>query len=255
MKIYRFIKNLCTTLSYVIFPKKKNILELERMSVVELFLKLEKSSGGLNELRQNMLIRMEKTYDGLYKQNLVAKNNPNFPKLNYAIFSYKDQRVKDLIWEIKYKKNEILISKIAEIVFGFLCENFESGACIIPVPQHKSLVREKGFNQSILIVKKLMEIDQESDLDKNENLDQGAKFIYNFAILKKSRKTKKQNKTSSRSERLTNLAGAFECLQSCRGRSFIIIDDVYTTGATTSEIRKVLMEAGASSVCSVCIAH
>ena len=59
----------------------------------------------------------------------------------------------------------------------------------------------------------------------------------------------------SRAERLKNQHNAFVVQTSVQGLSVILVDDVTTTGATLLEARKVLLEAGATSVQAYTVAH
>ena len=60
-----------------------------------------------------------------------------------------------------------------------------------------------------------------------------------------------------REERLANVIGSFEARkhETIKGKKIILIDDVRTTGATMSEAKKVLKEAGAKKVIGVVVAR
>jgi competence protein ComFC len=63
--------------------------------------------------------------------------------------------------------------------------------------------------------------------------------------------------TLKQEERLANLYGAFKISHSdqIRGRSILVVDDIYTTGTTVQEIARILMNAGAKSVDCFAFAH
>ena len=63
----------------------------------------------------------------------------------------------------------------------------------------------------------------------------------------------KQQAKLDRNERKSNLSGAFSIFDSTilKKRAILLVDDVMTTGATFSEMRRVLIRAGASAVYGV----
>ena len=102
--------------------------------------------------------------------------------------------------------------------------------CICHVPLHKRRRRQRGFDQAQELAQKLSETTS----------------IPYVCALKRIRHTKAQTKLRQR-DRLKNMKGAFESIVPIRG-DVLLIDDVLTTGATTSECADVLMRAGARSV-------
>lgn len=105
---------------------------------------------------------------------------------------------------------------------------------IVPVPLYHVRYRERGYNQARIlaeIVSKAFEIPV---------LTQG---------LQRIRNTKNQARLSPK-ERWTNIDGAFKMrtLNFVIDRNILIVDDLFTTGATASEIARVLKAAGAKKV-------
>lgn len=196
----------------LIFPKSSRVLRLEAMSPDSLLTSLPKST--------------------------LSTSNVS------CIFKYQSNRVKELVWEIKYKRNAKLLSSIGELMYERI-QSFGEEFCIISVPQNKMKVYKRGFNQSEELVKAI----QEKDMQKN--------FIYRTDLLKKVRKTARQNSLKSREARSRNLVDSFRCTDQifASGKIFVLVDDVYTTGTTISEIRKVLIQAGARKVIGLTVAH
>lgn len=109
-------------------------------------------------------------------------------------------------------------------------ECFSRGV-VVPVPLHLRRLRERGFNQSLLIAREVaatlgMEVDYRS--------------------LRRTRYTEKQTGLTA-AERRKNVVGAFEAARPERvcGKSVLLVDDVFTTGTTARECAKVLKAAGA----------
>jgi competence protein ComFC len=178
-----------------------------------------------------------------------------------AIFSYEDSRVREIIWEIKYRKNRTLAKKMAEILYDVLkqelservvMENFIN-PLLIPLPMSTERRAERGFNQTEMLCEELVAIDTPAiGSAGRENL-----FEYAPNILIKDRHTESQTKTTSKRERVRNIEHSMRVLNEAeaKGRNIILLDDVSTTGATMREAKRALREAGSKKILSVAIAH
>jgi ComF family protein len=105
---------------------------------------------------------------------------------------------------------------------------------LLPVPLHIKRLRERGFNQTHLVNKKWARLEG---------------IPFDGLTLSRSRWTEPQT-SLARAERRKNVKGAFSLLHPDRvkGVRILLVDDVFTTGATVNECSKVLMKAGAESV-------
>ncbi len=120
---------------------------------------------------------------------------------------------------------------------------------LIPVPLHPLRERFRGFNQSALLADILAaEIALELlSVDKN--------------LLVRHRFTLPQARSKNKQARKDNLEGAFRLSQaegaakSVRGKTFWLIDDVATTGATLEACARVLKEHGAKKVFGIVVAR
>jgi ComF family protein len=112
---------------------------------------------------------------------------------------------------------------------------------IIPVPLHVTRLRQRGFNQSLILA---------------HELSNTFSLPLLFDNLERVRQTRPQVELSG-SERIKNVAGAFSLRRpdEMRDRDVLLIDDVYTTGATLNECARVLKDAGASRVTALTIAR
>ena len=109
---------------------------------------------------------------------------------------------------------------------------------VIAVPLHSSTMRQRGFNQSELIARAMLKL-------KPAALD--AKL--NTSALVRHRMTESQTGLTP-PQRRENVRGAFKVERGDQisGRDILLIDDVFTTGATVSECARVLRRAGAGRV-------
>lgn len=102
---------------------------------------------------------------------------------------------------------------------------------VVPVPLHPARLKERGFNQSLLLAREVAKALRASlDIDG----------------LARVRQTPQQT-TLTAAERRKNVAGAFRVARpgSFKGRQVLLVDDVYTTGSTIRECAKALRDDGA----------
>ena len=110
---------------------------------------------------------------------------------------------------------------------------------IVSVPLSIKGLRDRGFNQSLLlarIIAKEMKVPLLMD------------------VLFKKKETPPQIGLSSK-ERFSNLQGSFEVKEDIEGLRLLLVDDVITTGATVTECSKELLRAGAKQVVVVALAR
>jgi ComF family protein len=113
---------------------------------------------------------------------------------------------------------------------------------VLPVPLHRRRFRRRGFNQAYLLAKALIRqlnrIESESTIT---TVERGA--------LLRTRRTASQTGLK-RKGRLQNIKDAFRVKKTAaiKDRRILLIDDIYTTGATVNECAKVLLGSGALRV-------
>ena len=147
-----------------------------------------------------------------------------------------DTVLKKLIHHFKYRGQTGTLAETEPLIEGYFSELGESfeGFQVVPVPLHFKKLRERGFDQSFLLAKQVA---------KTLNLPMVT------GLLRRSRETDPQAK-KTRGERNKNIIGAFEVNRpdQAAGKSFLLVDDVFTTGATVNEAAKVLKRARAERV-------
>jgi len=113
---------------------------------------------------------------------------------------------------------------------------------VVPVPLHSKKLRMRGFNPSFLLVKDWVHIGK----FLNARLPD---IPVDVNVLAKRRWTEPQTGLG-RKERLANIKNAFNISDGSKitGKRILLVDDVYTTGATVNECAKVLLKGGAGHV-------
>ena len=158
--------------------------------------------------------------------------------LSFPIFNYRNKDVKTLIWALKYKAHPQILDRLASILYEEIIavaeEHMEfegkTNITLVPIPMSNQRLREKGFNQTEILCEKINKISV------------GVISVLN--ILEKTKNTTHQTSLHRR-ERLQNMRGSIQLRQGYAGQVppdslLIIIDDVYTTGATITEARRAL---------------
>jgi ComF family protein len=112
---------------------------------------------------------------------------------------------------------------------------------IVPVPLHRRRLRERGFNQAVILARAL---------SKRFGIP------LDFMSLRRDLFTPPQVGLG-RKERSANVHGAFSVRHPERiaGRRILLVDDVYTTGSTLAECARVLVRAKAESVAVLTLAR
>lgn len=177
------------------------------------------------------------------KEPLFFKNE-DLERL-YFVGEYKNPVLKKFIRSFKYPpfltdlKEEL--TKIFTTYFSFLSLPVSfSEFYLLPVPLEKKKEKWRGFNQSEEIAKILSSL---------------LSLPLSKGIIKKIKITLPQV-TLSEKERKDNVKGAFsaEDKEKIKGKKFLIVDDVFTTGATMKEIAKILKQNGAEKIWGIVLA-
>ena len=156
---------------------------------------------------------------------------------------YYEGPLQEAIHRWKYRERLSLTAIFGEWMADALRRHWGDASpdFLIPVPLHRARLRERGFNQALLLAR---------ELSRRTGIPCGQR------ILLKGKPTLPQVNLSG-SEREKGVRGAFQmtdrgCL---KGKSILLVDDVYTTGATVNECSKVLMSGGAGRVDVLTLAH
>lgn len=159
---------------------------------------------------------------------------PPFERARSAVVY--DEIARTLVSRLKYGDRPELALFCARLMAGAGHELWSDAPILVPVPLHPARQRERRYNQSAELAQHLGRL-------TGLAVDQG--------LVRRSRKTRQQVGLSG-DGRQRNVAGAFavapDILVRTRGRRVVLVDDVYTTGATTKAVTRTLQRAGVEAV-------
>lgn len=163
------------------------------------------------------------------KKCRVCKTNDfQFDKAR-SVFLFNES-VQKLIHEFKYNEMTRIAKFFARFAQDYLnrYQPFEHVDCIAPVPLHKVRKRERGFNQAEYLTREISKFMNWKHIPK---------------LVKRKRFTETQTKLK-KIQRKENVSEAFSINNKfkIKGKNILLIDDVFTTGATTNSIAEILKE-------------
>lgn len=161
------------------------------------------------------------------------------PPYDHTIAAYRYAfPVDKLIQALKFREHLILANYLADALIPGIVLRPD---CMIALPLHPLRLRERGFNQSMLLARRI---------SNRLNIP----LLHDFC--ERVRNTPAQSMLPWK-ERDKNMREAFACKpgSDVRGKHVAIMDDVMTTGASMSELARALKQAGASEVSAWVVAR
>jgi ComF family protein len=146
---------------------------------------------------------------------------------NLSLFEYRDE-IRELLYQYKFRNRLRLAGVLAEFYARALRASFP-GAVLVPAPASPQAVRRRGW-------------------DPVERICRVLEREYGFAAGRAlARRPGPAQKLLGYEERLRNLRGTIR-LRQPPAREPVLIDDVFTTGATANECARLLRQGGALRV-------
>ena len=140
---------------------------------------------------------------------------------------------REMVRLLKYNSlSDLAIEMADDMIHAAEAADIAHPDIITYVPMHARRRRQKFFDQAEVLARHVAAAVQMQD----------------SKALKRVRYSRQQARTRGYAARMRNVENAFSVQQNVEGRHVLLIDDVYTTGATSSECARVLMEAGACRV-------
>lgn len=158
-----------------------------------------------------------------------------------SVFRYDDSTAR-LLHSFKYGGRTTALATFGALKKSLAhLEELNDQDFIVPVPLHRNRLKERGFNQALLLAKVFFP-------DQKERIHP--------ALMERCRWTVPQTGLKGK-ERRKNLKNAFKVKDRIRleGKKILIVDDVFTTGTTVNECARTLKQAGAGDVQALTLAR
>ncbi len=160
---------------------------------------------------------------------------PQYLLARSALLYERDDPLREVLLLFKHGRRDALGGPLGRLMADRAAPLFGHPTidAVVPIPLHRKREQDRGFNQSEILARVVGKRLERPVLRKT---------------LRRIRATLPQ--TGKPRERVRNVRGAFAVVKPERieGRSLLLVDDVFTTGATVNECAKVLMKAGARGV-------
>ena len=156
-----------------------------------------------------------------------------------AEFQYRGV-IADAVKNLKYHNKKYLAEYLSNFLFDVFVRSEFPCDVVIPAPISEKSLKQRGFNQTELLCSSF----------------EDAGFCVDSTCLIKRLETQNQVALNYK-DRQTNLVGAFKVANknAVKNKNVLLVDDIFTTGATVSEISNTLKNAGAKSVFVVTLCH
>ena len=169
----------------------------------------------------------------------ICSHREFYPEKNIILFEYKEAAMK-LVHALKFKG----IRSIAEAFIPYACERIGEIAAefdiITSVPMLRKKVKSRGYNQSAVIAEGV------------------AKKLGKFYLpILRERENSLVQRDLNYTERFINVIDRYEIIENNRiiDKKILVVDDVFTTGATLNECSRCVLAGGASKVFTFAVAR
>ena len=139
---------------------------------------------------------------------------------------------------LKFAKNRSVAVPLADLLAAGIRNASWQADALVPLPLHFTRARERTYNQAETIARALGT----------------ALNVPVLNALERTRDTQRQARLQKR-DREANIKGAFKAVNPVTGLELLLVDDVYTSGATVTEATFALLSAGAKRVRVVTLAR
>ncbi|GAE32777.1 ComF family protein [Halalkalibacter hemicellulosilyticus] len=153
--------------------------------------------------------------------------------MNRSLYEY-NSFLKEWLAVYKFRGDAIVASYFAKLL-SVMYHHFFQGDLVVPVPLSEKRLKARGFNQASLIM---------------EGWAEDHDVLARVEGEKQSKKSRKQRISQVTDQPFRMNEQGIELV---RGRSIVLVDDIYTTGTTVRQVARLLKEAGAQKVSSMTV--
>jgi len=174
------------------------------------------------------------------KRELCVRNINSYVDKLISLFVYQD-KIRESILQFKFDGKAYIGKSFSELMCEIIISNKMNIDMVIPVPIHRKRYLERGYNQSEILSK---------------FISHKINVRHDNKVLKKVKNNLAQStlETDKRKKNVLNVY-QFNINRNIIGKRILLVDDIYTTGATANECAKVLKENGAKEVICMTIAY
>lgn len=164
-----------------------------------------------------------------------------------AVSSFKyDGTAKQLVYKLKYGGAKYVALPLSQyLVESYKNSDFENIDIVTCVPLSSERIKSRGYNQAQVLAEEFCKLLQAQNIN----------LVQNYNLVKRVKNTPTQT-SLTKQERRENLKDAFEFCgekDEIKGKNILIIDDIFTTGATIEALTSVLNKYKANKVyCLTC---
>ena len=171
----------------------------------------------------------------MYNSTVCSSCNQHRYAFDGAVSAFHyEGHIKDAVHRLKFSKKPYLAAVFSHYINSVLPSTDYD--CIVYPPINRKTFYKRGYNQAELMAE---------ELSKRTGIP----------MLKNALRKEKQNEVQSRmngKDRFRNVSGAFSVSRQAKkklcGKRLLLVDDVFTTGATASECAKILKKQKAAFV-------
>ena len=173
-----------------------------------------------------------------------CKNNKRTFDKAISPFEYS-KTAQNLIYKLKYNKEKYIAKVFAKPLFDcFNKNNLEKIDIVTCIPLSKKRKKERRFNQAEVIAREFVK-------ELNEEIKE------NYNLVERIKDTPTQTNLT-KTQRHENLKNAFKLVcnkKEIKDKNILIVDDVFTTGATMDELSKILKRAKCGKIYCLTVCH
>ena len=225
----------------IFFPRDiKCLVCKEELSHNTLYSICDECMDSLPFIRGKICLRCGQPLGSEANYCLRCKNNKSEFKANRSVFVYRGA-IRKLIKNLKYDNMKYLAKTFSNFICSEIMNYSVQFDMVVPVPLSDRRRKVRGYNQAYLLC---ASIKDKLHLNVREDVLIKVKHTPSQAYL-------------SVEDRRKNLEDSFKVTDKSlvKGKTILVVDDIYTTGSTMNECAKTLRKAGAKEVYCVTLAH